>query len=198
LSPGGLFVELLRVAAGRCCRCMAVGYVAAIDPRRNGPRSPLGRGRPRIQADSAGPKHPTGARRGGAKWADGAGGSARRFLRGGPTRSAGPTLCRLGDMIPTPQSRQGAGAQPHDRDHIQPSGQTAHKGEGGFLSRPFRERGEVHHVGEENSDLPAFSFHVHPPRVKKPEVSSFFDAPTTLAIARCSSCRRSRGIAARQ
>ena len=36
-------------------------------------------------------------------------------------------------------------------------GQTAHKGEGVFLSRPFRERGEVHHIGEQNSDLSAFS-----------------------------------------
>ena len=34
-------------------------------------------------------------------------------------------------------------------------GQTAHKGEGGFLSPPFRERGEVHHIREQNSDLSA-------------------------------------------
>src|SRR4029077_3616836 len=61
--------------------------------------------------------------------------------------------------------------------------EAAHQRESGFLSRPFRERGEVHHIGEQNSDLPAFSFHVHPPRVEKPKVSSSFDAPTTLAIA---------------
>ena len=48
---------------------------------------------------SAGAKRRAGARRVGAECADGAGGgAAHRSLRGGPERSAGPTLCRLGHL----------------------------------------------------------------------------------------------------
>jgi hypothetical protein len=32
-----------------------------------------------------------------------------------------------------------------------------HKGKGGFLPRPFRERREAHHVGEKDRDLPALT-----------------------------------------
>ena len=32
------------------------------------------------------------------------------------------------DVVPTPQSRQGAGGQPHDRDHVQPSGGLSRRG----------------------------------------------------------------------
>src|SRR6476469_1408998 len=42
--------------------------------------------------------------------------------------------------------------------------EAAHQRESGFLSLPFRERGEVHHIGEQNSDLSALSFHAPPPR----------------------------------
>ena len=40
-------------------------------------------------------------------------------------------------------------------------GKAAHQRKSGFLSRPFRERREAHHIGEQDGDLSAFRVHVN-------------------------------------
>jgi hypothetical protein len=42
--------------------------------------------------------------------------------------------------------------------------QSGHKRKGCFLTRRFGERGEAHHVGKMNGNLPSFRFHACAPR----------------------------------